>query len=185
MFSGDSLVIDDDDKGFEYRYSPVVAWLFNGIGGCNNCEAPDAAAGPGEGSYQGTLYYNQDNQQSQGPPLTATASVTFLELLGISNLTTFIDGEAADTFVHTPTGQGSFLFNTTVFTSRVLPLGSHTLPIQNGQTGGRSSLAILDFVTRSKASQSSLAIAPFIAAVSPIAKISPPVEYFRYLRKKP
>ena len=56
----------------------------------------------------------------------------------------FIDGQPSHTFTHTPSGDGSFVYDYVLYANTGLPNGRHTVKMQNGQPGDLSSLILLD-----------------------------------------
>ena len=56
----------------------------------------------------------------------------------------FIDDQASQTFTHTPSGDGSFVYNSILYANTNLANGHHTLKMQNGKPGDLSSLILLD-----------------------------------------
>ncbi|KAF7340188.1 hypothetical protein MVEN_01937400 [Mycena venus] len=159
-----NTTVDDQNggpDGNKILYLPDTGWLQGGIGNCGSCLPPPVSNFAYMNTFHGSLF-NQRNQEntSQSPP-TATLvffgrSVSVNCILsnalsnpaGTSDMTFTIDGIQASTFSHTPAGNSDFQAST-VFISEPLQLGNHTLVIQNGRTGGGSSLVLLDSVTYS------------------------------------
>lgn len=61
----------------------------------------------------------------------------------------FIDGARVGTFTHTTTGDGTFLYNSTLYANSTLPYGNHIFKMQNGQPQDVSSLVLFDYVVYS------------------------------------
>ncbi|KAJ7785648.1 hypothetical protein B0H16DRAFT_1753427 [Mycena metata] len=175
-------------QGNSIVYFPAGAWVSGAVGGCTGCN-PLALSGI---AYMNTFHGSLFNQKNRANQLTLpTATLTFFGTSvsvncilsnalenppGTSDMTFTIDGVQAGSFTHSPIGGPGFQ-PSTVFTSDPLLPGTHTLVINNGRSGGATSLAILDSVEYSyddlsSTPSTSLVAAPAASATSS-ATVSP------------
>ncbi|KAF7340157.1 hypothetical protein MVEN_01934200 [Mycena venus] len=159
-----NTTVDDQygsPDGNKILYLPETGWLQGGIGNCDNCPPPPVSDFAYMNTFHGSLFNQKNHQNTNKTPPTATlvffgSSVSVNCILsnalsnpaGTSDMTFTIDGIQTGTFPHIPSGNPNFQAST-VFLSSPLQLGNHTLVIQNGRTGGGSSLVILDSITYS------------------------------------
>lgn len=66
----------------------------------------------------------------------------------------FIDDQQVKTFSHTPSGDGSFVYNSLLYANASMPNGEHTLKMLNGQPGNLSSLILFDKLVYTKCASS-------------------------------
>ena len=65
---------------------------------------------------------------------------------GASDQTFTVDGHNVSTFKHTPSGDGSFVYNALLYANTSLAHGQHTIKMQNGQSKDLSSLILFDYL---------------------------------------
>ncbi|KAJ7754691.1 hypothetical protein DFH07DRAFT_822948 [Mycena maculata] len=154
-----TIIVDDQSGDPTTKqavvYSPPGAWTLGGIAGCVNCALPSSNLAY-ESTFHGS-FFNLTSQSLVMPTATVNFFGTSVSVVCIladrstdpsaeSNMVFNIDGEQKGAFSYN-TGLGSeFQPNTTVFSSDNLPLGNHTLTIQNGIPGSGPSIVMLDSI---------------------------------------
>ncbi|KAJ7102385.1 hypothetical protein B0H15DRAFT_814384 [Mycena belliarum] len=164
-----NVTIDDSAgdplSGARVAYTPPDAW--NSQNECQDCAVhPDVAQLEAGTWHEST--FSVDSATTKYPDVPLTASVSFNGSAvyvfcaltnAASDMSFYIDGVVAGTFVQPALASDSATFNyrVPVFASARLPARQHTLTIQNGLQGGPRALLVLDSIvyTRDDSTQPS------------------------------
>ncbi|PSS37176.1 hypothetical protein PHLCEN_2v1049 [Hermanssonia centrifuga] len=145
----------DPLTGISITYAPLNAWTLDSD--CSTCVAtPD-----GSQAYMGT-WHDTTYLPEVGTVLSATfqfnGSALYVYCItaqstsapdGNSDMLFFLDGEPAGSYEHIAPGEPTYDYNVPVYSNPSIAPGFHTFVLQNGQTGGQASLALLDYIVYS------------------------------------
>ncbi|KAI0827537.1 hypothetical protein BC628DRAFT_1432511 [Trametes gibbosa] len=159
-----NITVDDTvgstTGGFQIVYSPPGVWSPGQ--NCTTCEAGVDKSKALDGTWHDVSYISDNPPpapitatlqfEGQGNRKTGVAVYAFCIITrafsnpnGNSDMSFQIDGKDAGTFELAPNGDSTYQYNFPVFSSGVLPSGTHTLTLTVGHMGGDSSLALLDY----------------------------------------
>lgn len=146
-----NLTIDDADPRFSY--SPSGKWTAR-PGPCSGCQAEPNSSLAYDGTWHDTTFVNGQDLTPFNATVSFSGSAVYVYCIishaqsdpdGNTDMQFMIDGEIVGSANIPPTGEATYSYNYLVYSGQFAE-GQHTLTVVNGQEGGPTSLALLDYI---------------------------------------
>ncbi|KAJ3557687.1 hypothetical protein NM688_g1338 [Phlebia brevispora] len=142
----------DPFTGETLAYSPSTHW-------CNQTSCAGSHSKPNSAqaynhTWHGAMYHptsaSEDEIQTASFQFNGSAIYAFGILSLSSNkpadLTFYIDNHLAGSFEFFPPGNNGYNYSVLLYANSSIPQGTHTFTVQNGHSGGNTSLVLLDYL---------------------------------------